>query len=86
MSQRKLSGLKRPLYPMPAFVRTALNERDLMDNYKARPAYQQNDYVGWISRAKREETKLNRLNQMLDELVQGDVYMKMAWRSKHSRW
>jgi len=45
--------------------------------YTERPAYQQNDYVGWISRAKREETRKKRLQQMLDELEKGGVYMKM---------
>jgi len=47
--------------------------------YQSRPAYQQNDYIGWINRAKRQETKEKRLHQMLDELEQGDVYMRMAW-------
>ena len=71
------SQLKRPRYPMPEFVKNVLEERGLMDVYKERPAYQQNDYVGWISRAKRPETRDNRLQQMLDELEKGGVYMKM---------
>lgn len=62
---------------MPAFVRDALLERDLMSDYKARPPYQQNDYIGWINSAKRDETKQKRLHQMLAELEQGGVYMKM---------
>lgn len=65
---------------MPDFVREALDNRGLTDAYRSRPAYQQNDYVGWISRAKRIETKQKRLNQMLDELEKGDVYMKMKYR------
>lgn len=48
--------------------------------YRLRPAYQQNDYIGWIIRAKQPSTQQKRLAQMLDELVRGDVYMKMAWR------
>ncbi|WP_438008384.1 YdeI/OmpD-associated family protein [Sorangium sp. So ce321] len=71
------SGLKRPRYPMPDFVKTALDERGLMDAYKQRPAYQQNDYIGWIMRAKRQETKESRLLQMLDELESGGIYMNM---------
>jgi hypothetical protein len=51
------SHLKRPRYPMPVFVQRALEERGLTAAYEERPAYQQNDYVGWISRAKRQETK-----------------------------
>lgn len=76
------SNLQRPIYPMPDFVRDGLLERDLMDAYKSRPAYQQNDYIGWITRAKRPQTQDKRLQQMLDELERGDVYMKMAYRPR----
>ncbi len=72
-----LSNLKRPRQPMPDFVRQALEERGLMQDYLARPAYQQNDYIGWINHAKRQDTKEKRLRQMLDELEMGGVYMKM---------
>jgi hypothetical protein len=37
------------------------------------------DYIGWITRAKREETKQKRLNQMLEELEGGKLYMNMKW-------
>ena len=70
----------RPRYPMPDFICDALNARGLMDAYQARPPYQQNDYIGWITRAKQESTRQKRLNQMLDELEDGSVYMKMVWR------
>lgn len=71
------SNLERPQHPMPDFVKAALEERGLMEDYRARPAYQQNDYLGWINQAKRKETKQKRLGQMLDELEKGGVYMKM---------
>jgi uncharacterized protein YdeI (YjbR/CyaY-like superfamily) len=67
---------------MPDFVRQALEERGLTEEYEARPAYQRNDYIGWINRAKREETKMKRLRQMLDELAAGDRYMNMAHRPR----
>ncbi|MEM8486193.1 MAG: YdeI/OmpD-associated family protein [Bacteroidota bacterium] len=67
---------------MPEFVFEALHAHGLMDAYKARPPYQQNDYVGWITRAKRAQTVQKRLNQMLDELERGDKYMKMPYRQK----
>lgn len=70
-------NLKRARHRMPAFVKAALEERKLMTVYKERPAYQQNDYLGWIIRAAREETKQKRLQQMLDELERGGVYMNM---------
>ena len=41
---------------MPDFVRDALAERGLMEAYRERPAYQQNDYIGWIAGAKRDAT------------------------------
>lgn len=81
MPGKTSSGLKRPRYPMPAFVRRGLLESGLMGAYRARPAYQRNDYVGWIRRAKREETRQRRLAQMLDELARGDRYMKMSYRA-----
>jgi uncharacterized protein YdeI (YjbR/CyaY-like superfamily) len=67
---------------MPEFVRTALESRNLIEAYFRRPAYQQNDYIGWITRAKSPATRQKRLEQMLDELFRGDVYMKMAYRPK----
>lgn len=72
----------RPRYEMPDFIREALDQNNLMDAYRSRPPYQQNDYIGWITRAKLEATKQKRLNQMLDELRDGRVYMNMAWKSK----
>ena len=72
--------LRRPRYEMPAFIRKALLGRGLMRAYRGRPPYQQNDYVGWITRAKRNETQEERLAQMLDELEGGKRYMNMAYR------
>jgi len=74
-----MSGLKRALNPMPDDVRSALAERGLTATYEARPDYQKKDYLGWISRAKRPDTRQKRLDQMLDELQRGGVYMNMAW-------
>lgn len=74
----KFSRLKRDLNPMPPFVEKALEINDLVEDFEKRPAYQQNDYIGWINRAKREETKQKRLNQMIEELKKGGIYMKMA--------
>ena len=76
---------RRPRYPMPTDVRRALEDTDLMAAYDARPPYQRNDYIGWIDRAKRPETRTKRIDQMLAELEQGDVYMKMAWRGARNR-
>ena len=75
----------RPRYPIPDFIREALEARGLMESYRARPPYQRNDYIGWITHAKRIETQQKRLNQMLEELEKGDVYMKMDWEKSHTR-
>lgn len=62
---------------MPDQIREALQKRGLLSAYEARPAYQRNDYLGWIASAKRQPTQEKRLRQMLDELEQGGVYMNM---------
>ena len=82
MPKQDWSRLSRDHYEMPDFVKEALLELDLMDAYLQRPPYQQNDYIGWITRAKREETRQKRLAQMLRELEDGDKYMNMAYRAK----
>lgn len=82
MSKQKPSRLKREVYPMPSFVRDALVEKDLLTAYNNRPPYQRNDYIGWITRAKRKATVDKRLGQMLEELASGDRYMKMTYNAK----
>ena len=77
-----MSNLQRPIQPMPAEIRTALENAGLMDEYLERPPYQRNDYLSWITRAKRQDTQDRRLAQMLDELRRGDAYMKMEWRGR----
>ena len=77
-----MSALKRPLNPMPDFVRQALDDSGLMDAYDARPPYQRNDWLGWIARAKKAETRQKRLSSMLRELEQGHGYMGMDWRPR----
>ncbi len=76
------SKLKRTKYSMPAFIKEALGKAGIMAAYKNRPAYQQNDYIGWIIRAAREETKQKRLHQMLKELKAGNKYMNMKYSGK----
>ena len=88
MKQQRSSGesrLARALNPMPDDVRRALEERGLVAEYEERPAYQRNDYLGWIARAKRPETKARRLAVMLDELASGGRYMGMTHRPSAER-
>ena len=77
-----MSPVLRPLRKredMPDFVREALDERGLREAYDARPPYQRNDYLLWINKVKREDTKQKHLAQMLEELEAGGVYMGMKW-------
>lgn len=71
------SRLQREIQPMPDDVREALLQRGLTAEYEARPAYQRNDYLLWLAGARREATRRKRLEQMLDELARGGVYMNM---------
>ena len=78
----RTSRLKRPVQSMASFVRVALLSQGQMKAYRERPAYQRNDYLSWIQRAKRAETRHKRLSQMLDELKRGDRYMNMVQRPR----
>lgn len=72
----------REKYPMPDFIAAALDQSNLWERYRARPPYQQNDYIGWITGGKREETRQKRLTQMLEELQSGNAYMGMVYNAK----
>jgi uncharacterized protein YdeI (YjbR/CyaY-like superfamily) len=67
----------RPVQEMPLDIRDALEVNGLIELYQARPFYQRNDYLSWIGRARKPETRLRRLDQMLAELEEGGVYMGM---------
>lgn len=77
MNERNKSRLTRPRHAMPSFVRKALMENGVMEAYRLRPPYQQNDYLGWITRAKLEPTRKRRL-------ARGERYMNMAYRPKRA--
>ena len=71
----------RERHHMPNDIAAALKSSGLRADYKARPAYQRNDYIGWINRAKTSETRIKRLEQMLTELAQGGIYMGMEHKA-----
>ncbi len=82
---RDFSRLTRAIQKMPADVRRALADTKLGAAYRARPAYQQNDYLSWINRAKRPETKRKRLAVMLEDLRRGGRYMGMRYGAGKKR-
>jgi uncharacterized protein YdeI (YjbR/CyaY-like superfamily) len=67
----------RPETPMPADVLEELTRCSLLDAYSGRPIYQRNDYLAWIGRAKRAQTRQKRLLQLLNELEAGGLYLGM---------
>ena len=82
---KKATPAKRRRHPMPDYMRSALKTNGLMVVYNARPPYQRNDYIGWVTRAKLAATREKRLNQMLSELRKGGVYMNMVWKGGRNR-
>lgn len=68
---------KRPTHAMPDDVKSAIKSAGVQSDYDARPPYQRNDYVGWITRAKEDATRHKRIAQMTRELKSGGVYMGM---------
>ena len=67
---------------MPKEVEERLIRENLMDAYRKRPPYQQNDYLGSILKAKRPETKERRIARMIEELRNGEKYMGMDYRAQ----
>ena len=51
----------REQHTMPKDIAAALKNAGLRTDYKARPAYQRNDYIGWINRAKTPAMRIERL-------------------------
>ncbi len=75
----KQTNLKREIYPLPEDIHQLLKETQVLEAYKNRPDFQKNDYIGWIGRAKRKETREKRIEQMITELKGGKKYMNMDY-------
>jgi uncharacterized protein YdeI (YjbR/CyaY-like superfamily) len=70
---------------MPADVDEALRSGGALGAYRERPAYQRNDYLGWIGQAQQDETRTKRIHQMIAELREGGVYMGMPHAASRRR-
>ena len=77
--------LTRAINPMPPEILAILQVRGLLKEYEERPPYQKNDYLGWIFRAKKNETREKRIETMVRELETGDLYMGMSYHRKDLR-
>jgi hypothetical protein len=75
----RISHPNKAPQPMPGNVRTALIKRELMDAFRARPTYQQNDYLKWIALGGAVTIKQKRLDQMLEELADGKLFQGAPW-------
>ena len=64
---------------MPGSVSSALAKKNLMEAFRARPDYQQNGYLKWISDGAGPAAKQRRLDQMLDELQKGGLFKGESW-------
>lgn len=76
---------RRKRYTMPVWVKAALTKAKLLEAYQERPPYQRNDYLMWIVEARQVATREKRLEQMMVELKQGNVYMKMKWSKRNKK-
>ena len=60
------------------FIGQTTSACELINVYRNHPDYQQNDYIGWITRAGLESTCMNEsLSQMPVALTSAGIYMKM---------
>jgi hypothetical protein len=73
---------KKSILELPGAIKKILLAENLLESYENRPFYQRNDYLHWITDAKREETRNKRIQQMLEELRAGNIYMNMEYTGK----
>lgn len=76
------AAIPRQEKQLPADLKALLIQEGQLENYEARPRYQRTDYITWIERAARTETREKRITQMLEELRGGDAYMGMNYKAK----
>ncbi len=63
---------KRPPLPLPDWLKEELMKNPLAwENFQKLPASHQRNYIGWISDAKREETRQKRIRYALERLEKG---------------
>jgi hypothetical protein len=65
--------------PMPGNVRGALAKRKLLDAFRDRPQYQQDEYLKSIALAAGPAAKQKRLDEMLEDLAAGDKFRGEPW-------
>jgi len=82
--EKRLLTTGKTSLPDAFIVKDELIGLGLMEAYQNRPAYQQNDYIGWITRARQEKTRQKRLKIMLDEIASGKGYMGLKYIVKKS--
>ena len=75
---------KKEILELPTKIKNILVKENLFEAYEKRPFYQRNDYLHWITSAKRKDTTNKRIVQMIEELRDGNTYMKMEYKREKS--
>jgi uncharacterized protein YdeI (YjbR/CyaY-like superfamily) len=64
--------MRRPLSPIPPYIKEALRKRAVVwRRFEALAPFERRQYVFWIDSAKRQETKMRRLSEVLQRLAEG---------------
>lgn len=81
-NQIRNEGVPRSQKPLSDCLKARLIQEGQLENYNTRPRYQRTDYISWIEKAVRTETREKRISQMIEELRNGDAYMGMVYNAK----
>jgi len=60
--------IKERKYVVPSYIEKALKDNGVLDRYLKQPDYLKREQVNFIEIAKKDETRLNRLNKLITEL------------------
>lgn len=62
--------IKERKYVVPSHIEKALKDSGVLDRYLKQPDYLKREQVNFIEIAKKEETRLNRLNKLITQLAE----------------
>jgi len=74
LHQASASRPKRPSLPLPDWLKDALmTSPKSWENFNKMPPSQRRNYIGWISDAKKEETRLRRIQEAIRRLEKNET-------------
>jgi uncharacterized protein YdeI (YjbR/CyaY-like superfamily) len=59
------------LHELPDFIKKAILEKKIHETWESLTPIQRNEYICWVTMAKKEETKQKRLGIMVENLSDG---------------